>query len=82
MKHIADWALNIAAQRGASYSDARIADDRSRAGGSTWNLDPGRRLAAQRAPSLVQHLLRHRHAHRHFGSDAGETSSGPATLGT
>ena len=31
MKHIADWALNVAAQRGASYADARIADDRSRA---------------------------------------------------
>src|SRR6202451_4137624 len=31
MKDIASWALNIAAQRGASYADARIADDRSRA---------------------------------------------------
>ena len=31
MKHIADWALNIASQRGASYADARIVDDRSRA---------------------------------------------------
>src|SRR5271168_3221283 len=31
MKNIADWALNVAAQRGASYADARIADDRSRA---------------------------------------------------
>src|SRR5580700_7900359 len=31
MKHISSWALNIATQRGASYADARIADDRSRA---------------------------------------------------
>ncbi|MGD0181733.1 MAG: DNA gyrase modulator, partial [Terriglobales bacterium] len=31
MKDIASWALNVAAQRGASYADARIADDRSRA---------------------------------------------------
>src|SRR6202521_972150 len=31
MKDISSWALNIAAQRGASYADARIADDRSRA---------------------------------------------------
>jgi len=31
MKHIADWALNIATQRGASYVDLRIVDDRSRA---------------------------------------------------
>src|SRR5580698_7346916 len=31
MKDIADWALNVAAQRGASYADARMADDRSRA---------------------------------------------------
>ena len=31
MKHIAAWALNVAAQRGASYADARIADDRGRA---------------------------------------------------
>ncbi len=30
MKHIADWALNVAALRGASYADARLADDRSR----------------------------------------------------
>jgi TldD protein len=30
MKHIADWALNLAAQRGASYADARIVDERSR----------------------------------------------------
>jgi TldD protein len=31
MKHIADWALNVAALRGASYADVRIVDDRSRA---------------------------------------------------
>src|SRR5579863_6818166 len=31
MKDIASWALNVAAQRGASYADARIADDRHRA---------------------------------------------------
>lgn len=31
MKQIADWALNIATQRGASYADLRIVDDRSRA---------------------------------------------------
>ncbi len=31
MKHIADWALNTATTRGASYADARIVDDRSRA---------------------------------------------------
>jgi TldD protein len=30
MKHIADWALNLAALRGASYADARIVDERSR----------------------------------------------------
>jgi TldD protein len=30
MKHIADWALNTATQRGASYADARIVDDRHR----------------------------------------------------
>jgi TldD protein len=30
MKHIADWALNVATLRGASYADARLADDRSR----------------------------------------------------
>jgi TldD protein len=30
MKHIADWALDLAAQRGASYADARIVDERSR----------------------------------------------------
>jgi TldD protein len=30
MKHIADWALNVAALRGASYADARLADDWSR----------------------------------------------------
>ncbi len=31
MKQIADWALNVATQRGASYADLRIVDDRSRA---------------------------------------------------
>src|SRR3984957_4714791 len=31
MKDISSWALNAAAQRGAAYADARIADDRSRA---------------------------------------------------
>src|SRR5712691_12467185 len=30
MRHIADWALNVANLRGASYADARIVDDRSR----------------------------------------------------
>jgi TldD protein len=30
MKHIADWALDLATQRGASYADARIVDERSR----------------------------------------------------
>src|SRR5438128_9488001 len=31
MKDIAEWALNIAALRGASYADTRIVDNRSRA---------------------------------------------------
>src|SRR5213595_3840340 len=31
MKEIAEWALNTAALRGASYADARIVDERSRA---------------------------------------------------
>jgi TldD protein len=31
MKHIADWALNMAQVRGASFADARVVDDRSRA---------------------------------------------------
>jgi TldD protein len=31
MKDVASWALNVAALRGASYADARIADDRHRA---------------------------------------------------
>jgi TldD protein len=31
MKHIAEWALNMAQVRGASYADARVVDDRSRA---------------------------------------------------
>jgi TldD protein len=30
MNHIAEWALNLAEQRGASYADARIVDDRGR----------------------------------------------------
>lgn len=30
MHHVAEWALNIAEQRGASFADARIVDDRSR----------------------------------------------------
>src|SRR5215471_13852293 len=30
MKRIADWALNTATQRGASYADVRIVDDRQR----------------------------------------------------
>src|ERR1700674_1566811 len=31
MKDISSWALDVAAQRGTTYADARIADDRSRA---------------------------------------------------
>jgi TldD protein len=31
MKEIGDWALNICQQRGATYADARIVDDRQRA---------------------------------------------------
>ena len=31
MRYVADWALNIANLRGASYADARIVDSRSRA---------------------------------------------------
>src|SRR5258705_3765688 len=34
MNHIADWALNIATQRGASFADARIVDERSRGVGA------------------------------------------------
>jgi TldD protein len=30
MKQLADWALNTATQRGATYADARIVDDRQR----------------------------------------------------
>src|ERR1700730_11040522 len=30
MKDISSWALDVAAQRGTTYADARIADDRSR----------------------------------------------------
>ena len=46
MKDISAWALNVAEQRGASYVDARIADDRSRAL-STKNGKVG----ARRTPS-------------------------------
>ena len=31
MKHVSNWALNIAAQRGASYADVRVVAQRSRA---------------------------------------------------
>src|ERR1700746_671027 len=31
MKHIANWALNVAALRGASYADVRVVAHRSRA---------------------------------------------------
>ena len=31
MKDVANWALNVATMRSATYADARIADDRSRA---------------------------------------------------
>ncbi len=31
MKHTADWALNLANLRGASFADARVVDERSRA---------------------------------------------------
>src|SRR6202158_1567597 len=31
MKYVADWALNTAALRGATYADARAVDERSRA---------------------------------------------------
>jgi TldD protein len=31
MNHVADWALNLATLRGASYADARVVDERSRA---------------------------------------------------
>ena len=31
MKDVASWALNTAGLRGASYTDVRLADDRSRA---------------------------------------------------
>jgi len=34
MKHIADWALNTAAVRGATYAEARVVDERSRALGT------------------------------------------------
>jgi len=31
MKELADWALNVANQRGATYADVRVVDERSRA---------------------------------------------------
>src|SRR5450432_2165608 len=31
MKHISNWALNVAALRGASYADVRVVSQRSRA---------------------------------------------------
>src|SRR3954453_2744438 len=31
MKHVANWALNVAAQRGASYADVRVIAQRNRA---------------------------------------------------
>src|ERR1700690_727363 len=31
MKHVSNWALNVAAQRGASYADVRVVAQRSRA---------------------------------------------------
>ena len=31
MEQFADWALNVAALRGASYADARVVENRSRA---------------------------------------------------
>src|ERR1700685_189888 len=31
MKHISNWALNVAATRGASYADVRVVAQRSRA---------------------------------------------------
>ena len=31
MKELASWALNTATQRGATYADVRVVDDRSRA---------------------------------------------------
>src|SRR5574338_658713 len=30
MKNVAEWALNVAEQRGATYADVRIVDDRQR----------------------------------------------------
>src|ERR1700737_2150288 len=34
MNHVADWALNVATLRGATYADARIVAQRSRALGT------------------------------------------------
>src|SRR4051794_5951618 len=31
MRHVANWALNVAAQRGASYADVRVIAQRNRA---------------------------------------------------
>ena len=30
MKQVAEWALNVAQQRGAAYADVRVVDDRQR----------------------------------------------------
>src|SRR5215470_7029422 len=40
-----------------------------RAGGRVGQLDPRRRLTAQDPALLVHYLLRHRHSHRHLGTD-------------
>src|SRR5690348_6169137 len=34
MRHVANWALNVAAQRGVSYADVRVIAQRSRALGT------------------------------------------------
>ena len=46
MKDIASWALNVAALRGASYADVRLADDRHR-GLSTKNGKVGSASVAE-----------------------------------
>ena len=46
MKHIADWALDTANHRGASYADVRLADDRHR-GLSTKNGKVGSASVAE-----------------------------------
>ncbi len=48
MKSIADWALNVAEQRGASYADLRIVEDRSR----SLSTKNGKVGAASQAESL------------------------------